>query len=100
MLQVFLSTAYKVVAENDSLKALGAVREFAPDFILLDLMLPGISGREIASAIGEDTNLKGTPIVFITGTLKSEEETVIDGYPFIAKPIDFDNLIDTIESYL
>ena len=60
MLQVFLSSQYEVVAENDGLKALSTVREFTPDLILLDLNLPGISGHEIASAIGEDTSLKDT----------------------------------------
>ena len=100
MLQVFLSSQFEVVVENDGLKALSTVREFTPNLILLDLMLPGISGHEIASAIGEDTSLKDTPIVFITGELKSKEETEIDGHPFIAKPINFNSLIDTIKSYL
>lgn len=100
LLNVFLSSTYDVAVENDGLKALDAVMDFVPDLILLDLNLPGISGREIASRIVEDTRLQGTPIVFITGELKSDEETEIDGHPFISKPIDFSDLLNSIQNNL
>ena len=100
MLEVALSTKYRVLTENDGLNALETAREFAPDLIILDLLLPGTSGEEIASEIQNDSRLKYTPIIFITGMLIKDEEREIAGHPFIAKTIIFKELFEAIEKNL
>ncbi len=40
-------------------RALAVAREFLPDVILLDLMMPGMSGREVAAALRQDGAVAG-----------------------------------------
>ncbi len=96
---------YKVRAENNASLALVAAREFKPDLILLDIMMPGdMDGGEIARRIEDDENIKNIPIVFLTAVTTEEEVTAgrgfIGGHPFIAKPVNIEKLINYIEKKL
>lgn len=105
-LRVYLegTGAYEVRAENQSTKALAAAREFKPDLILLDVVMPDLEGGEVAALIRADDALKGTPIVFLTALVQRREVRQsggeIGGFPFIAKPIDPDMVIQVIEAIL
>ena len=57
---------YEVRTENWPEDAIQAAREFKPDLILLDIIMPRMPGGNIAALIDEDPELKGTPIVFLT----------------------------------
>jgi len=48
-------------------------REFQPDLILLDVMMPGIDGGEVAAKIKEDKRLVNIPVVFLSAIVKKEE---------------------------
>lgn len=83
--------AYEVREENCSVHGLEAARQFRPDLILLDVMMPGADGGDVASRIAADKLLKKTPIIFLT-SLVSEDETgerslLSGGYRFLAKPV-------------
>ncbi len=70
-----------------------------PDLILLDLNLPGMSGREFLHVIKSDDDLKRIPVVVLT-TAK-EDETVLDAYglaanSFITKPVDYERFIEVV----
>ena len=72
--------------------------------ILLDVMMPSMDGGELAARMQATTKLKDTPIVFLTAAVKRNESAFhqgrIGGLPFIAKPVDFQEVIDCIESQL
>lgn len=89
---------------NDPNRAVAVAREFQPDVILLDVMMPGADGGEVASRIQDCANLKQTPIIFLTAAVKASEITshdgAIGGLPFIAKPIDFPGLVQSINKAL
>jgi len=105
-LKIFLegTGSYEVRAENQATKALQAAREFKPDLILLDVVMPDLEGGEVAAQIREDNGLKATPIVFLTALVQRREVRQsggeIGGFPFIAKPIDPDMVVKVIESHL
>ena len=95
---------YDVREENNGMNALNTCREFMPDLIFLDVMLPQISGAEIANRILEDPDLKHIKIVFLT-SIVSKQETEdqggkIAGRTFLAKPVKLDELINCIEKQL
>ncbi len=96
--------AYEVRVENWGLDGVAAVREFKPDLVLLDIVMPDIDGREVAAQIKADEILKHTPIVFFTATvLRGEVDTeggAIDGYPFLVKPVSARNVLDSISRHL
>lgn len=96
---------YEVRTENNALLAIPAVREFRPDLILLDIMMPGdIDGAEIARRIENDRSVKNIPMVFLTAVATGEEVEsgggFIGGHPFIAKPVNIKKLIEYLEKKL
>jgi CheY-like chemotaxis protein len=58
---------YDICVENDSARALEAARNFKPDLILLDVMMPNFDGGDVAAQIRDDPGLRHVPIVFLTG---------------------------------
>ncbi len=95
---------YEILEENDSLRALETARQFQPDLMLLDIIMPGIDGSELATQMRADPLLQHTPIVFLTAIVSPTETgggpTEIGGFPFLAKPINKQTLIDCIEKHL
>jgi CheY-like chemotaxis protein len=94
---------YVVLEENDADQAHQSARNFRPDAILLDIMMPKTDGGEVAAQIEADPELRNTPIIFLTA-LVTEPETKaglrIEGHRSLAKPINIPQLIDQIEESL
>jgi two-component system, OmpR family, response regulator len=82
---------YVVREVNDANAALSAALAFEPNLILLDLMMPGIGGTELAGLLEASPKLKGVPIVFLTAAITKEQVQAVGGrigkFPFLAKPI-------------
>jgi CheY-like chemotaxis protein len=82
---------YVVREVNDATAALSAAEAFEPHLILLDLMMPGIGGQELAGRFEANPKLKAVPIVFLTAAITKEQVVAVGGrigkYPFLAKPI-------------
>ena len=94
---------YVVLEENDAAKAHESARDFRPDLILLDIMMPQIDGGDIAAQIDADPGLQRTPIIFLTALVTKAEAKAglhIQGHPVLAKPIDIPELINRIEENL
>src|SRR5438477_3537028 len=91
---------YIVLEENDAEEAHQSARNFRPDAILLDIMMPKTDGGEVAAQIEADPELRSTPIIFLTA-LVTEPETKtglrIQGHRSLAKPINIPELINGIE---
>ena len=96
-------TEYQIREVNDSARALETAREFRPDLILLDVMMPGLDGGDIAAQIRADERLKKVPIVFLTAMVTRTETAArpnFGGFPFIAKPVTPERLAENIEKHL
>ena len=96
--------AYEAREVNISSKALPAAREFKPDLILLDIMMPDMDGGQVAAQITEDPQFKKTKIVFLTATVRGEElerlGDVIGGFTYIAKPLNLQGVRAVIDKAL
>jgi two-component system OmpR family response regulator len=94
---------YEIRVENDSRQALQTAREFKPDLILLDIMMPNLDGGDVAAQLRNDRAFKTVPIVFLTALVTNKENAqkpVMGGYPFIAKPITAKRLAENISKHL
>jgi CheY-like chemotaxis protein len=94
---------YLVLEENDAAKAYQSARDFRPDLILLDMMMPQVDGRDIAAQIDADPELQRTPIIFLTALATKVEAKAgmsFQGHPVLAKPINILELINKIEENL
>ena len=94
---------YLVLEENDAAKAHQSARNFRPDLILLDVVMPETDGGEIAAQIEADPELHNTPIVFLTALVTRAEAKSglsIQGHSILAKPVSIPELINAIEQHL
>ena len=95
---------YAVREENDPTAALAAAEEFQPHLILLDVMMPGMDGGELANTLRASAKLKTVPIVFLTAALTKEEvaekEGRTGGWPILAKPFMIREVVACLHQHL
>ena len=95
---------YEVREENASANALLTARDFRPDLVLLDVIMPGADGGEIAARFKIDPVLSRIPIVFLTATVSPREAgkggLMSAGMKFLAKPVSLATLVGCIEEFL
>ena len=95
------SGRFIVREENDGTKAWLAAREFEPDIIFLDVVMPKIDGGDVAQQIRSDPSLAHVPIIFLTAIVSAKEGgQQIGGFPFIAKPVSLETIVRCIEEHL
>jgi CheY-like chemotaxis protein len=101
LVRAVLGPRYRFVEAADGTEALVAARELSPDLIVLDVMLPGISGIEVLETIRSDEELKDMPVVVITAWSHAELEARVAGADrFVSKPFDPDDLSTAVEELL
>jgi signal transduction histidine kinase len=84
------------IAVHDGQTALETAVEFRPEFVLLDLGLPGMDGFEVVTAMRGEASLKNAVIIAISGYGRDEDRRRSRAAGFdhhLVKPIDFDSLI-------
>jgi CheY-like chemotaxis protein len=95
---------YVVREENDAKAALAAAEEFEPHLILLDVMMPGIDGGDLATVFQAHRKLKDVPIVFLTSAVTHREVEAgggdVGGFPFLAKPVVLEELAACLKHHL
>ncbi len=74
LVKELLNTAgYQVLFAPDGPLALELVRNLRPDLIVLDIMMPGMTGIEVVQEMRKDSRLKDTPILIISGCVPESE---------------------------
>lgn len=87
---------FKVLTANCGEAALRVIREDRPELVLLDIMMPGMSGVEVLAEIRKSQNAAELPVIMLTA--KNDKETMLatiggGANDYITKPIDFDVLL-------
>src|ERR1041384_2183520 len=94
-------TGYEVRVVNWSEDALPAAKEFKPDIMLLDIIMPRMPGGNVVAQFEGDPGLKNTPIVFLTAPVQrsrvEEMDGIISGRPCLAKPATVEEIVAMIE---
>jgi len=84
---------YNVLQAEDGRKAIEMLTEYLPDVILLDLMMPEVTGTEVCQHVRGSKRLKEIPVVVFTAAEIKEEELVAAGADrFITKPYSLEGL--------
>ena len=89
-------------------KAVEEIRQKRPDLILMDIMMPEITGADAVRMFRDDPGLRNIPIIFLTGLVAKAEEEIeesgidVDGviYPTLGKPYDINKLIRVVRKNL
>lgn len=94
---------FEVLGINDAQSAVKLAREFCPDVMVLDILMPGLLGNEIVPLIKEVPELQQTKFIFLSALMKNNERQDIsdpDAPPVLAKPVSTEKLISVIREQL
>jgi DNA-binding response OmpR family regulator len=89
----------EVIEASDGDEAWKLARERLPDLVVLDVMMPGMSGWEVCRKIRQDASLAHTGVLMLTGIGESLNETtspLFGADEYIDKPFDFERLDEKI----
>lgn len=104
IIHAFLDNAgYSAKVENEPQNAFTTAREFRPDLILLDIMMPGTDGYQICNQIKDDSEMAATPVIFLTGKDSKDDQGKSfqsGGDMFIKKPFSCERLLEIVNIVL
>ena len=92
-IQAFLSESgyLRIVTLSQPALALQKIREERPDVVLLDLLMPGVSGFDILQVMSSDAELRYVPVIMLTAAISAETKLralELGATDFLAKPVD------------
>ncbi len=100
---VLLSHGYSVLTATTGERGLQVARTQQPDLIVLDVILPGIKGREVCTTLKDDGQTKDIPIIFLTAKDSSDDikaELAAGGTSHLTKPFQAKTLLAEITKVL
>jgi excisionase family DNA binding protein len=90
---------FEVRVANNGFDAGMIVKEYRPDVIVLDVMLPDINGKEVCQRIRSDSTLDDVKIICISGMVEADKVDELKksgANDFLQKPFEVEALIDSI----
>jgi putative two-component system response regulator len=90
LLRQILQDHYRLLFAKDGARALELARQEAPDLVLLDVMMPGMSGYEVCAALKAEPGTAAIPVIFVTALTDTADE--LEGFEagavdYITKPV-------------
>ena len=95
---------FEVLEAEDGLAALGAITAHEPDLVVLDVMMPGMTGHEVHDRLRQHESTKELPILFLSaaGTFEEQHRNIASD-PFadyLPKPFKPSEVADHIDAML
>lgn len=97
------ANGYEVMTAADGEEGLAKVREFKPDLILLDIMMPKLDGISVVRTLKQDVSLRSIPVILVTA--KADTRDVVEGLDaggddYLTKPFEHRALLARVRSML
>jgi len=102
-LEVVLSKEYEVLLADNAVLGIDFARNQAPDLILLDIMLPHLSGLDACQLLKKDERTSRIPIIFLSAKSKVSDITSglgLGADDYIPKPFDYKELLARVQARL
>lgn len=99
----FKKEGYFVLTAENGEKGLSLAQQHHPDLILLDVILPGMKGRNVCARLKEDSRTKDIPVIFLTAKDSPDDvqaELALGAVTHITKPIDYRKLSAEVKKHL
>lgn len=98
LVRASLDGGYRFAEASDGVVALKLARDLHPDAIVLDLMLPRLSGLEVLAELQRDERLRSIPVLVMTAWNDTEDAALAAGAEgFVTKPFDPNELKLAVE---
>lgn len=94
---------YEIHHIDNGLDGVEGIMNLKPDLVILDMMMPGIDGREVAEIVKEKNLMDVSRIIVLSGKEVTEEVKALFDlgvHDYLQKPINIDNLVIRIERAL
>lgn len=94
---------FKVMMANSGVEALKVLRRYEPDLVILDVLMPGMSGLEVCRRLRSDPKTESLPIIFLTA--RGQERDRIEGLragadDYLGKPFSLEELLLRVTAVL
>jgi CheY-like chemotaxis protein len=103
MLRSTLSGAgYSVIAASDGDEGIEKALEHLPGLIILDIMMPGKDGGEVARLLKDNPKTAGIPLIFLSSLITEKDKRIGGKYDilsFLSKPFNRDELLNEVRKY-
>ena len=98
LIRASMDDGFEFAEASDGIVAMELAREVSPDIVILDLMLPRLSGLEVLARMNEDEQLRDVPVLVITAWNETREDVLAAGADdFVAKPFDPEDLRSAVK---
>lgn len=90
---------FEIRTANNGFNAGMGVKEFRPDIVVLDVMLPDINGREVCQRVRNDSTLEAVKVICISGMIdhdKVADLRIAGADDFMQKPFTIDRLVERV----
>lgn len=103
MMKIFPEDKYLVRPVADGSLALSAAQADPPDLILLDILMPGVSGFEICSRLKSSESTRDIPVIFISAKddpMDKKKALDLGAVDFISKPFRAEEIVTRVDTQL
>src|SRR5664279_5780751 len=100
---IFGSDEYSLTVVDNGKAAVETAREINPDVLLIDALMPGMSGYEVCEAVRATPALSTKPILLLTGSFEPFDETKAKSCgadDFLAKPFESQQIITKVKALI
>ena len=98
------SMGYSVTAVSNSQEALDVALANPPDLAILDVLMPGMDGGQVAQKFQENERTRHIPVIFVTGMFPKRQDDesgrIVDGKIMFSKPFNLEALFSEIHRLL
>ena len=95
------NAGYEVYSADNGIDGLAVFAERQPHLVILDVMMPGISGLDVLKIISADESLKSIKVIILSATAKYKEPAAQLGYKhYLVKPFKITEIIEKINELL
>jgi DNA-binding response OmpR family regulator len=101
LIRVSLDGPYSFAEADDGEQSLEIARRLRPDVVILDMMMPRLSGLEVLTEMRRDEDLSGTRVIVLTAQPGAREEALREGADLVmVKPFEPDEITAAVEEVL
>src|SRR5277367_3965430 len=93
---------YDFIVANDGVQALSQARQYKPDLILLDILLPDMDGLSVCEILKRQPATKKIPIIFMSALSSdvTRRTAAMQAEDFFTKPLDLERLVNRVRDLL